>query len=305
MFSPRGLILTGILVLAAGFAVLAGVHGCMSLNDPTEETNRLVQDVQAASHPYESGLGQGSCKAYRALFSKVGSDGVRKLLTHPDDSIAIQAAWEEVALTVPERERRFAVRPDAGKLTWFLGFLEERGRVQPPPWWAEMVLDSGANRRDNIYPGNPKESPYHDAGLDLAQAPLDTSLKKEGNQVLLKVGSHAVRIPESLLEKTDRGTVLCGVSALVTPTRCYLAVHGDVGYPYPVACIDRSTAKVVWKSEVWGTWWGGATGIHFMWVAVTEQNDRIVVFGAGTTGIHVEAFRPDNGKNVFRFSSSY
>jgi hypothetical protein len=305
MFSKRGLILIGILVLTAGFAVLAGLNGCMNVADSAEEADRLVQDVQAASHPYESGLGQGACKAYRALFSKVGPDGVRKLLTHPDDSIAIQAAWEEVALTVPEREPRIAVRPDGRKLAWFLGFLEERGRVQPPLWWSEMVLDSRANRRDNIYPGNPKEMPYHEAGLDGAQAPRDTTLKKEGDQVLLKVGSEAVLIPESVLEKTDRGTVLCGVSAFVTPTRCYLAVHGDVGYSYPVACIDRSTAKVIWKSEVWGTWWGGATGIHFMWVAVTEQHDRIVVFGAGTTGIHVEAFRPDDGKNVFRFSSSY
>src|SRR5262249_17723260 len=114
-----------------------------------------------------------------------------------------------------------------------------------------------------------------------------------------------VVIPESLLRKHDSGKVCSRVSALVTPGRCYVAEHDDVGYPFQLACIDRSTGKVAWRSEVWGIWWGGATGVHAMWVAGTEQGDRIVVFGAGSIGIHVEAFRKDDGTNLFRFSNSY
>src|SRR5262249_37561015 len=105
--------------------------------------------------------------------------------------------------------------------------------------------------------------------------------------------------------KADRGQLCCHVSALMRASRCYVAVHEDVGYPYDLACIDRGTGKVRWKSEVFGTWWGGATGIHEMCVTITEQNKRIVLFGSAATGIHVEAFRPEDGVNLFRFSTSY
>jgi hypothetical protein len=99
--------------------------------------------------------------------------------------------------------------------------------------------------------------------------------------------------------------VYCNVSALITSSRCFVAVHEDVGYPYKLACIDRQAEKLLWKSEVFATWWAGATGIHRMWVTVTEQNKRIVLFGSAATGMHVEAFRPEDGANLFRFSTSY
>jgi hypothetical protein len=244
-------------------------------------------------------------KGYRILFGKVGADGIRRLQADTHDGIAIQAAWEEVALTVPEKEPERSVRPDRHKLDWFLGFLEGRGRVKAPEWWAEMLLDSRANRRDNIYPGSPKDMPDHRAGLDDVEAPRDTTLKRDGDKIILKVRKESVSIPEAILRKCDSGRVCCSVSALITPSRCYIAVHEDVGYSYPLYCIDRLTAKIVWKSEVWATWWGGASGVHHMSVAVTEQNNRIVVFGAAATGIHVEAFQRDDGTNLFRFSSSY
>jgi len=56
---------------------------------------------------------------------------------------------------------------------------------------------------------------------------------------------------------------------------------------------------------VWATWWGVSSGISHMWVAVTEQDKRVVVFGAASTGVHVEAFWSDNGDNLFRFANSY
>jgi hypothetical protein len=72
-----------------------------------------------------------------------------------------------------------------------------------------------------------------------------------------------------------------------------------------MACIDRKTSKVRWKSKVFGSFWGNATGRHLMWVALKEQNKRVVVFGSAHTGLHVEAFSPEDGTNLFRFSTSY
>jgi hypothetical protein len=223
---------------------------------------------------------------------------------HHHDSIALQAAWEEVTLTVPVKPK-VVVRPDRQKLDWFLGFLEGRAHVRAPPWWAEALLDSRANARDNIYPGNPKEPPYHSAGLDWSRSPRDTTLKREGGKAILRVGEQALAIPEDLLRKADSGRVWSNVSALLTPKRCYVAVHGDEGYGYWLTCIDRTSDKVLWKARVWASWWGGTTGVGHMWVTVTEQKGRVVVFGAESIGMHVEAFRAEDGQNVFRFATSY
>jgi hypothetical protein len=267
------------------------------------EIEKLVQEILTSKYPYESPSDMGIVKGYRTLFKKVGAKGIRELQTHPNDGISIQAAWETVALTVPEMQQKEKVRPDRHKLDWFLGFLEGRARLKVPSWWSEVVLDSRA--KGKIYPGDPKESPFHKLGLDDAYGPDDTSLNREDDKVVLRIGKQSVAIPENLLHKTSDGKIYCSVSALMNPSRCCVAVYGNVGTPYKLTCIDRTTGKILWKSDVFGTWWGGSTGIHYMWVTVTEQNDRIVLFGAASTGIHVEAFREKDGKNLFRFSSSY
>jgi hypothetical protein len=177
-------------------------------------------------------------------------------------------------------------------------------RTSVPQWWKEVVLDSRANRRDSIYPGEPKKNPYHKAGLDEARCPRDTTLKREQGKIVLRIGKESVAIPEDVLGKFDNGKVFSNVSALFTPVRCYVAVHNDCGYPFQLICIDRSSAKVVWKTDVWGTWWGGVSGPSEMWVDVREQKDRVLVFGA-SAGIHIEGFRKEDGKNLFRFSSGY
>ena len=58
-------------------------------------------------------------------------------------------------------------------------------------------------------------------------------------------------------------------------------------------------------SKVWGSWWGAAMGVHRQWVEIVEQGDRVVVFGVAAVGFHVEAFRTDDGANLFRFSNAY
>ena len=261
------------------------------------DADTLIQQILVAKEPYEV--------KYESLFEKIGTEGVWNLLMYPSDSIAIQAAWEVVALSIPERTEDKVVRPQRTKLKWFVRFLERRGRVKAPKWWVESLLDSRAAGGRYISPGTPNEQPYHKAGLDLISSPPDTTLTKDGGRILVHVGRESVPIPEDLLTKSDAGNFNCYVSVLITPSRCYIAVHDDVGYPYDLACIDRTSAKVLWKSKAWGTWWGGVSGRQRqMFVTVTEQDNRVVVFGSGDTGINAEAFRSDNGANLFRFSST-
>lgn len=67
---------------------------------------------------------------YRSLLKLVGSEGLPRLQRHASDSIAVQAAWMQIQLTVPAEEPARAVpRPDRDKLARFLVFLEGRARV--------------------------------------------------------------------------------------------------------------------------------------------------------------------------------
>ena len=259
------------------------------------DLERQIQAILAAKGPSTSAYGPGMAKGYRKMFARIGPGGIRQLQAHSNDGVALQAAWEEVALTVPEKEPKQAVRPDSHRLAWFLGIVEGRLHTQVPQWWQEVVLDCGANRRDNIYPGQPKENPYHKAGLDTARCPRDTTLRREAGTIMLRTEKESVAIPENVLGKSDDGRVDSNVSALFTPVRCYLAVHGDWGYGFQLICIDRPSAKVLWKTDVWGTWWAGVEGQSDMWVAVTEQKNRVSVFGASSNGIHVEGFRKEDG----------
>jgi hypothetical protein len=246
----------------------------------------------------------GATSGYRALFKATSAEGLRRLQMNASDTIALQAAWEQVERTMPAKPDR-AARPDREKLAWFLGFLEGRVRVQTPQWWADVVLDSHANSQGKVYPGNPKTWAYHNAGLDDLCAPPDTTVKQEHGRFLLVVGKQAVTIPESVLRRASSGRVCGNISGLITPQRCYVAVHDDFGFAYPLTCIDRKSTKVVWNTKAWGDFWGTVAGFGHSYVTVTEQDNHVVVFGASSSGIHVEAFQAEDGRNVFRFANSY
>ncbi len=121
--------MTAILItcLTAGLANACG--------DDNHRINEVVKQLRGLEDVHKS---KG---AYRLLFATAGVDGLSRLQTVDDDSIAIQSAWETVTLTVPvEKGDRF-YRPDTQKLSWFLGFLQGRARVSPPDWWRESLLD--------------------------------------------------------------------------------------------------------------------------------------------------------------------
>jgi hypothetical protein len=245
-------------------------------------------------------------KRYRLLFQGIGADGLGKLQTSAYDGIAIQAAWEEVILSVPRLKLRGRLRPEYEKLLWFHGFLEARARAKAPVWWLESLADSYANNVNRVNPGMLERDFDRKAGLDTAMAPSNTTLRREGDSIILRVEKESVSIPESLLTKHSDGKVYCHVNAFFTPRRCYVAVYSNSGSSYNLTCIDRKSAKVSWQSKVWATYWsGGLSGTVYTRVEVKEQDRRVFVFGSGTTGMHVEAFRSEDGTNLFRFANRY
>jgi hypothetical protein len=256
------------------------------------EVERLVKKVVAAQD-LSTGDDDRLAQAYRDLFKAVGTDGVRNLQTHPNDGIALQAALED-----------FATRRHTPE--WFVGFLEGRAKVRAPDWWA-VALAHGCPGTGA--PGVP-DDPYHEAGPGFERAPKNTTLAREpevDGAVVVRVSDDAVRVPADVFSQLRR-FAWRDVSALATPERCYLATHGDVGANYPLACLDRESGNVAWKTRVPGHWPGGVamTGPpQKMWVAVTRQGDRIVVFGLSYTGYHVEVLQAVDGKSLFRCSTRY
>jgi hypothetical protein len=229
-----------------------------SAADDSAAIAEQIKASLATEERWSAPLARNLSEQYARLFDSVGAGGIRELQSHRCDSIALQAAWQEVLLTVSENEAEKTWRPDRPKLDWFLGFLEGRARVQAPKWWAEMLVDLHGYRRDEIHPGQPAQQPYHDAGFGRLSAPGDTTLKKNGGKVVLQVGDESISMPDKVM-----GNAKC-ISAAMTSERCYVAAHSHIGSPFELTCIDRASTAVVWKATVGGTFWGGASGTYWM-----------------------------------------
>jgi hypothetical protein len=247
-----------------------------------------------------------SQRAYRLLFARVGVRGLPRLQTIHNDSIALQSAWEAVALTVPVEQGKTVYQPDSQELNWFLGFLQARTKVSPPDWWRQVVLRARANRRDNILPDKTKTVPYHLAGIDRVRCPVNAAVEKDGDSLIYRVGADRISIPEEIQEGVDRGHFVDTASGCFTDKRVFLAVHDNIGYPHKVGCIDRSSGKLLWRASACGCWWDGASGHHESWVSVgATDDDRVFVFGAASVGFYLHGFRSSDRRSLVRFSSNF
>jgi hypothetical protein len=255
----------------------------------------IVKAVIAAQNPF------AAAEQYKALFTAAGAKGLAALRSLPHDSIAIQAAWQEVNLTLPEKNlddgNPVVFRPDRDKLNWFFGFLEGRGRILAPRWWADSLLDARANTRSNIY--------FPDGDSADQVTPFMAGVVTKSGKSILSYRNDAVALPAELRPKRTGSEEV--YSALFTPKNVYVAKYDATRVVGVVACVNSADGRLIWKTQVWGSYWyqiGGGVGPPR--VSIELQNDRVLVFGVSGLGlINVEAFRADNGKNIFRFSNTY
>src|SRR5262249_50929738 len=137
------------------------------------------------------------------------------------------------------------------------------------------------------------------------KGPAKAMIERQDGKLVVKVGNESATLPGDFHEKVKHRELSENIRALFTPTRCYVAIHENVGYTYQLGGVEKSPVRVRWASDVWGSWWHSAMGVHRQWVEIVEQGDRVVVFGVASVGFHIEAFRADDGANLFRFSNSY
>ena len=207
--------------------------GAERLRDEEES----IRVILAAKDPSDAEVG------YRTLFRGLGSDTVVRMQSHPSDTIAIQAAWQQVELTVPENPQR-VIRPNRDKLAWFLGFLEGRARVRAPRWWVEAILDARANRRGNVYAGGLNNWLNRKPGDPVSEkGPPKAMIERREGKLVVQLGTESASLPDDFYEKFNKQEGFDDVRALFTSTRCYVAIHDDAGYAYRLGCIERSPLR--------------------------------------------------------------
>lgn len=278
----------------------------------SDEIERLLSKYGEVSS------GPQSSDFYRSLFAICQRSDLETLTSNRNDSIATQSAWEIVTLTVPTEEapvaddrlvtedRESAYRPDSKKLEWFIGFVEERNRVKVPDWWRSVVMDSRANRRNNIYPGEPKTQPYRRASVPWVKCPSNADVTEKEQVVTYLSGDDSIALPAEIIERTMDDNLEGSFSGAFTKDYFFFTNHSDVGFPHEVACVDRNSKNVAWKSEVKGCWWSSASGIHESWVTIVPTDDgRVFVFGSASMGVYAYAFDLASGETIFQFSSTY
>ena len=290
-------------VLTALFVLLFS-HGALAQEaSPNAARQVLEAKVDAAlrtDHPSRA------LKSYYRLFGTAGADGLPELEQSPHDSIAIQAAWREFVLTIPRGidGKGTEFRPDPAKVNWFLGFLAGRGRIRIPKWWSQAVPRRAAHQGHDC--------PCFESGILINRRRIGRtkqSSRRSGNNFSLRVGNDSTEVPKVLLEEylVDgklRPAIHCS-ACLTSKKNCYLAICHDDAYAFRLACFDRTTAKVVWTARACGSFSDSISGpVDPARVAVDVQDDRVVVF-SWSTGVDAEAYRADNGKNLFRFSSAF
>lgn len=264
----------------------------------TENEDQLALEVIQADSPRDA------ARSYRNLFDTVGDDSIPNLQQHPYDSLAIQAAWEGVELTLPTKSDA-PLRPCRTTIGRFLGFLEGRSRVNAPQWWVDAVLDVRANHRGSIEAGgiNARSKGEHGAKGD--SPPKVAVLDTLNGKPAVRIGSALICLPAGYVDAVKKQGLSHGFSAYFTSSQCFIAAYESAGHPYSLTCFDIATSKTRWTSLVWGSHWGATTGIFFHWVEVVVQRDKVAVFGVSTTGFYTEVFRMKDGKNLMRFSNAY
>ncbi|CAN5332434.1 hypothetical protein BH10PLA2_BH10PLA2_23320 [soil metagenome] len=77
------------------------------------------------------------------------------------------------------------------------------------------------------------------------------------------------------------------------------------GRSYAIVAHNRITSKLLWSGKVWAVCRETLAGLGSHQIELVTSKDVLVVFGAESHGLYVEAFELKNGKPVIRFCTHY
>jgi hypothetical protein len=259
---------------------------------PDAERDRLFNAAKSAND---------AASALASMFAQASRTKLEALKTDDCAGVALQAAWEEVLLSLPEGEQTPPVSVDTQLLQYFVGFVEGRTHLAAPSWWKRGVLKEHAYKRTNVFFPILENQPYVKAGMGF-QAPRGASFEAHPGGLRLKVNEESVPIRSAVME--GRG-LANRVSAMIDGDHCYLTVHHNRCIPCRLYCIERRSGRIVWRSLIWAAGIKSYTGTGFHWISLVSRKGLVCVFGLGDNCAYVEAFGKADGANQYRFSTTH
>ena len=260
--------------------------------------------------------------AYASLLRGSDQDTLAELETSSATGLALQAAWEELAQSVPRSpasairsERSGSSRINRVALSRFIGFVEGRLGVRVPNWWEEhlaiarvsqweeagllnvWVRDTGRyGYCEGLLTGNPEE---------LAEIECCTAGDISSIEVSEKVLS--VHVDQSKFHVSRPNGKKLYVFAKKCDNVTAVALVHSVYPSNTLYKIDLRNGTVLWQRKLWcdasPVIRSGDLGFH--WSEAVRKDDAIIVFGLRSDVVYIEAFEVSTGMPVFRFSTTY
>jgi len=262
------------------------------------------------------------------LFEKSSAEQVQEYKSHPHNTIALHAAWDEVkrATRIGPKYREEIdkegpepqFKMDRRALQRFLGFVEGRLQVAPPGWWQDAVGRAYAYGNDLSalwLPGHNKKMPYSKTEFGLhVHNQLSVEPLADGALEVIS-GNLSCRIPAKYFDdlKPDEDATKPGIlfkddiglSAWMDDERCVFTFHGGADAGFSLHCIDRKSSKEIWSTYVGGHLFGGFGGGFFHSVEFRRQGDALYIFGMCGTLFYIEGVSLKDGSSLFHFGTAY
>src|SRR5262245_13705001 len=225
-------------VVAAGLSVVT----CgLATGQPSDSAlERLVTRIANAESL------EAAAQGYTELFKSPDLKLVLQLKNVPQHGVALRSAWEETLLEAKFR-RDEETKPPPGQriaIARFLGFVEGRLGVRPPPWWQESVQNAYV-RKGQLGLQLPEKSPYHKIELedDVLEMPIGQSLKpligksiRMGETgVVLQSEDDSITVPAELVKEYFRHED--HFSLLFDKERCFVSCHSALRYSFQLLCL--------------------------------------------------------------------
>ena len=305
--------------------VLFSVHSVHIENE--SKASLLPSDIE---HAMSASTIDDVFNANKRIFSNAATLEVQELTKHPDNGIALSAAWQLVQRTMINGH--FASQKDLTRdiLLWFTGFVEGRLATNVPPFWKETILHVKQRKQMQMhytkvtdtsipllwelhvqspqlyFPRVPNTNPLQknktaekDGTVGFITPGI--SAKLDGEFIKIDIDNTSIQIMQKQIP--TKGIPIDVATAIADGDKAYLLLYSLRCNSYPVICIQCSTNKILWSNTVWVSTNKTRTGSGYHWSVMEVQGNNLIVFGIGDEVAYIEAFDTIAGSRLFFFST--
>ena len=250
---------------------------------------------------------------WRSHFHRLPEDSVRYLMSHENDTVALNAAWEFYAhrrRTIAQKDASSRARSEA-----FCSFVEGRLHCRLPPSYCVLLEHVFTDRLSTVYNDTVTKRPtinpvwnrvrYLSPILSTYETP---NAKIVGEDLVLGGQDSNLHLKmERILEEqpwADMGKVAFSQFG----NDFFVAFYPDISAHYTLECYrDRDPNYVAWKAKVWTTpFIYGHSGFAMHVAKVLNVKDNgVVALGVSQSDVYFEGFQRDSGHVMFRLIGEF